>query len=324
MGWRSWLGLMAFESMLSPMLKPGDRVRLVSPASFPERALVEESLAILERWGLVGEVGVHALDRFGYLAGTDDDRLADLNEAFRDPGVRAIVTTRGGAGAYRIADRIDFGAVSADPKPVVGFSDITFIQLALMRHCGLAVIHGCLFGEQCQPSVRQLLMTTDPVTLHRDPDAVSATISVPGQARGPLIGGNLAMLATSVGVCVPDLTGAILFLEDQRVVGLGTIDRQLTQLIASGTLDGIVGIALGSFEAFRGYTDRAWTITDVFADRLATLGVPVLGGLFAGHDLVDAHGAPDQFAVPLGTTATIDTKTGIFTAGPVVRDIRSG
>ncbi len=245
---------MTFESMLSPMLKPGDRVRLVSPASFTERAWVEESLAILERWGLVGEVGSHALDRFGYMAGTDDDRLADLNDAFRDPGVRAIVTTGGGAGAYRIADKIDFAAVSADPKPVVGFSDITAIHLALMRHCGLASIHGCLFGEQCQPSVRQLLMTTDPVILHRDPDAVSATFSVQGQARGPLIGGNLALLATSVGVRVPDLTGAILFLEDQRVVGLGTIDRQLTQSIASGTLDGVAGIALGSFEAFRGYT----------------------------------------------------------------------
>ncbi len=231
---------MTFEAMLSPILKPGDRVRLVSPASFPERAWVEESLNILERWGLVGEVGSHAQDRFGYMAGTDDDRLADLNDAFRDPGVRAIVTTRGGAGAYRIADKIDFAAVSADPKPLVGVSDITHIHLALMRHCGLAGIHGSLFGEQCQPSVRQLLMTTDPVTLHRDPDAVSATINVPGQAKGPLIGGNLAMLATSVGLRVPDLTGAILFLEDQRVVGLGTIDRQLTQLIASGTLDGIV------------------------------------------------------------------------------------
>ena len=204
---------MPYEPLPSPMLKPGDRVRLVSPESFPEQAWVEESLAILARWGLVGEVGAHAVDRFGYMAGTDDARLADLNDAFRDPGVRAIITTGGGAGAYRIADRIDFAAVSADPKPVVGFSDITAIHLALMRHCGLAGIHGCLFGEQCQPSVRQLLMTTDPVTLHRDPDAVSATITVPGQARGPLIGGNLALLATSVGVRVPDLKGAILFLK---------------------------------------------------------------------------------------------------------------
>jgi muramoyltetrapeptide carboxypeptidase len=300
------------------MLKPGDRVRLVSPASYPTADWVEESVAILERWGLVAEVGNHALDKFGYMAGTDQDRLNDLNEAFRDPGVRAVITTRGGAGAYRIADRIDFDAVRADPKPLVGFSDITFLHLSLMRHCGLAAIHGCLFGETCQPSVRQLLMTTEPFTLLRNPDAVSATVSVPGQATGHLIGGNLAMLATSVGVRVPDMSGAILFLEDQRVVGLGTIDRQLTQLIASGTLDGIVGVALGSFEAFRDYSDRDWTLTDVFADRLGKLGVPVLGGLFAGHDLVDANGAPDQSAIPLGTTATINTATGTLTAAPIV------
>jgi muramoyltetrapeptide carboxypeptidase len=90
------------------MLKPGDRVRLVSPASYPTADWVEESVAILERWGLVAEVGNHALDKFGYMAGTDEDRLKDLNEAFRDPGIRAVITTRGGAGAYRIADRIDF------------------------------------------------------------------------------------------------------------------------------------------------------------------------------------------------------------------------
>jgi muramoyltetrapeptide carboxypeptidase len=315
-----WNSAMSFEPLLSPVLRPGDRVRLVSPASYPTEGWIEESLMILEQWGLVGEVGKHALGKWGYMAGTDEDRLQDLNDAFRDPAVRAIVTTRGGAGAYRIADRIDFDAVCADPKPLIGFSDITSVHLALMHHCRLGVIHGSLFGSTCQSTVRQLLMTTEPLTLQRNPNAVSATIHVPGQATGRLIGGNLAMLATSVGVRFPNMSGAILFLEDQRVVGLGTIDRQLTQLIASGTLNGIVGIALGSFEAFRGYSDRDWTLTDVLADRLGNLGVPVLGGLFAGHDLVDVQGVPDQSAVALGTIATIDTETGLLTSSPVTHN----
>ncbi len=301
------------------MLRPGDRVRLVSPASFPEAAWVEESLSILAGWGLVGEVGDHVLDQWGYMAGTDQERLDDLNDAFRDPGVRAIITTRGGAGAYRIADRIDFDAARADPKPVVGFSDITALHLSLARRCGLSGIHGCLFGETSQATVRQLLMTNEPLTLHRDPSAMSATVNVAGRATGCLIGGNLAMVATSVGWRVPDMRGAILFLEDQRVVGLGTIDRQLTQLIASGTLDGIVGVALGSFEAFRGYRDRGWTLTDVLSDRFGSLGVPVIGGLYAGHDLVGPEGTADQSAVPLGSVATIDTADGTLTAGPVVQ-----
>ncbi len=304
----------------APLLRPGDRVRLVSPASTPERAGVDHCLEVLDSWGLRGEVAPHALDRWGYMAGSDADRLDDLDQAFRDPEVRAIVATRGGAGAYRIADRIDTAAVRADPKPVVGFSDITYVHLSLLRRCGLGGIHGCLVGATAQASVRQLLMTTDPVVLRPVPGAVSAAAQIPGQARGRLVGGNLASVATSVGVRVPSMSGAILFLEDQRVVGLGTIDRQLTQLISSGALDGIVGVALGSFEGFRDVVDRGWTLADVFADRFGRLGVPVLGGLFAGHDLTGADGSPDQMALPLGSLATLDTDAGTLTVDPIVAD----
>ena len=221
-------------TLLSPTLHPGDRVRLVSPASFPDRAWVAESVAILEGWGLAVEVADHALDRHGYMAGTDSDRLSDLNDAFRDPGVRAIIATRGGAGAYRIADDIDFDAVRADPKPLVGFSDITSLHLALWRHCRLASIHGCLAGAEATASVRQLLMSTEPLTIGSDPQAMSAGVRVAGRATGPLIGGNLTAVAGSVGVRLPRLDGAILFLETPRGIGLGLVDRQDR---VAGTLD---------------------------------------------------------------------------------------
>ena len=161
-----WLdGAMTAGFLLAPRLRPGDRVRLVSPASSPDRASVDNCLAVLDGWGLRGEVAPHVFDKWGYMAGSDADRLDDLNEAFRDPEVRAIVATRGGAGAYRIADQIDFAAVGADPKPLVGFSDITYLHLSLLHHCQLGGIHGCLVGEAAQASVRQLLMTTDPLVL---------------------------------------------------------------------------------------------------------------------------------------------------------------
>ena len=309
---------MNFDLLRSPRLQPGDRVRLVSPASYPDQELLDYTIDVLEGWGLEPEVADHAMDIYGYMAGTDRQRIDDMNAAFRDPGVRALVTTRGGAGAYRIADDLDFAAVRADPKPLIGFSDITALHLSLLQHCGLASIHGCVVGPTAQATVKSLLMSTEPITLTADSDAVSAAATVPGEATGRLIGGNLATVATAVGVRVPSLDGAILFLEDQRVVGLGTIDRQLTQLRASGTLDGIAGIALGSFEAFRGYTDRGWELADVFQDRLGTLGVPIIGGLFAGHDLTDTDGSPDQSAVPLGSTATIDTGAGTLTVDPIV------
>ena len=150
----------------SPRLQAGDLVRLVSPASYPTRTGVAEYIKVLESWGLRGEVSAHAFDEFGYMAGSDAERLDDLNDAFRNPQIRAIVTTRGGAGAYRIADDVDFACVRSDPKPIIGFSDITYLHLSLLHHCQLGGIHGCLFGEKALASVKQLLMSTEPITLH--------------------------------------------------------------------------------------------------------------------------------------------------------------
>jgi len=306
-------------ALLSPAVHPGDRVRLVSPASFPDRPLVTESVGILEGWGLAVEVADHALDRHGYMAGTDGDRLSDLNDAYRDPGVRAIVAIRGGAGAYRIADDIDFDSVRADPKPLVGFSDITFLHLALWQHCRLASIHGCLAGSQATGSVRQFLMSTEPMTVTHDPDAMSAGVHVPGRATGPLVGGNLTGVACSVGVRLAPLDGAILFLETPRVMGLGLVDRQLTQIIKSGALNNVAGVALGLFTEFDGYIDRGWGLLDVLQDRLGQLGVPVLGGIKAGHGGIGADGGPDQVALTIGATAVLDADAGTLTVGPCVR-----
>ena len=307
------------DVLLCPMLRPGDRVRLVSPASYPEREWLDESRRILERWGLVVDVGAHALDQWGYMAGRDEDRVADLNEAFMDRRVRAIITTRGGAGAYRIADGIDFDAVRADPKPVLGFSDITYLHLALWQQCRLTAIHGCLAGTTAQASVRHLLMSTDPLTLVRDPSALSAAVEVRGRVTGTLIGGNLTAVAGSIGAGLPSLDGAILFLEAPRTIGLGQVDRALTHLIRSRCLDGLRGVALGLFSGFDGYSDRGWDVVDVLRERLTSLAVPVLGGLFAGHGGTGADDRPDQSGMPLGTQAVLDTDTGRLTAAPCVQ-----
>jgi muramoyltetrapeptide carboxypeptidase len=155
------------QSLISPRVERGDLVRLVSPAIWPGSGWLRESIAILEGWGLRVDIAPHALDRHGFCAGRDEDGLSDLNDAFADPAVRAIVTTTGGAGAYRIADFLDFDLVRADPKPLVGFSDITHVHLALWQHCRLGGIHGALAGSTAQAGVRQLLMTTAPLTVHR-------------------------------------------------------------------------------------------------------------------------------------------------------------
>jgi len=309
---------MKTELLRSPKLQAGDLVRLVSPASYPIESDIDDYKAVLASWGLRCDTGAHVLDQQGYMAGTDADRLNDLNHAFKDPEVRAILTTRGGAGAYRIADDIDFSAVRSDPKPLIGFSDITNLHLSLFTQCQLGAIHGCLWGSNAKSSAKQLLMSTDSITLQVRADSVSANINIPGKAHGRLIGGNLCGVAYSVGVRLPSLKGAIVFIEHHRIGGLGTVDRCLTQLIQSGALDGIAGVVLGSFEGLRDFSDRGWTVVDVLNDRLGNLGVPVLGGIFAGHDLTDEDGGPDQYAIPLGSNATMDASEGTLTIEPVV------
>ncbi|MFK3981977.1 LD-carboxypeptidase [Micromonospora sp. NPDC050397] len=290
---------------------------LVSPSgpTNPERMV--RGLELLAGWGLRPVLAPHAYARQGYLAGSDESRAADINAAFADPEVRGIVCTRGGYGAQRMVDAIDMAAVRADPKVVAGFSDITALQLALWRGARLASVHGpgAAWLDQRTPensaeSLRRALMTTEPATLSRLPEEETASVVVPGVASGPLIGGNLCLVVATLGTPdMPDLTGAILLIED---VGEPPykVDRMLTQLRRTGVLAGVAGVAVGQF------TDCAdgWAVSvaDVIAERLGDLGVPVLGGLPIGH----GHG---QLTVAVGTSATLDATAGTLTVSSAVR-----
>ncbi|SEO67236.1 muramoyltetrapeptide carboxypeptidase [Methylobacterium sp. ap11] len=289
--------------MRTPFLEPGDRVRLVSPASPPDRDSVLACAATLRSWGLVVDLGRHVFDRMGYLAGTDDARLADLDDAFRDEGVRAVVATRGGKGAYRIADRLDFEALRRDPKPLVGFSEITNLHLSVARHVGLAGIHGAFLGHDGPtngPALREALMGEGDIVVTARADETTAALTRPGVARGPLLGGNLDAVATSAGWALPSLKGAILLLEAVGT-GLGQVDRQLTMLRKAGHLAGMAGVALGQFTGFA--TSNGYGIVDVLGYHLSTLDVPVLGGLPLGHGY-------DPQSVLVGSQAILDGTGG--------------
>ena len=301
----------SFEPVLPPRLRPGDTVRFVSPASTPMRASVERSAVMLRGLGLNVQLAPHVFDEHGYLAGRDEDRLADFNDALRDPEVDAIFTTRGGKGAYRIADRLDFAAASANPKIVLGFSEITFLHLALLKHCGLATIHGAAwdagtFGEASAASFRRAVFTADPIVIEADANEPTNELTTSGVARGPLIGGNQDSLAISSGWVLPKLDGAILLLEAYNM-RLGHIDRQLTMLFNAGHLRGVCGVVVGQYTrcGSDATTHGDWTEIDVLRDRLGLLGVPVLGGLPLGH-------GERPRAVPIGTMATLDADAGVL------------
>jgi muramoyltetrapeptide carboxypeptidase len=305
------------DCLRPPVLRPGDTVMLVSPAGPTRPERVARGVELLTGWGLRPVLAPNAYARKGYLAGDDALRAADLNTAFADPEVRGVICTRGGYGAQRVVDLIDMAAVRRDPKVLAGFSDITALQFALWRGARLAGVHGpgAAWRDERLPlssaeSMHAALMTTEPVTVTAVAGEESFAVRVPGRAEGPLLGGNLCLIAASVGTPdLPDLTGAVLLIEEVQEPPY-KVDRMLTHLRRAGVLDGLAGVALGQF------TDCAdgWdtTVTDVLTDRLADLGVPVLGGLPIGH-------GPGQLTVPVGPRAVLDASVGTLTVSPAVR-----
>ena len=296
--------------LMPPPLRPGDKVRFVSPASSPDRDMVLRHAEILKGWGLNVDFGEHAFSKWSYLAGTDEERLADLNAAFRDPEVRAIFTTRGGKGSYRIADQVDFAAVRRDPKFVIGFSDITALHLSLLKHCHQVGIHGAFsmgpnengVSSYTHDALRQALMTTEDVVIATRPEEPTSRLTTEGAAEGRLIGGNLDMVAASAGWALPDMHGAILLLE---AIGLypGQVDRQMTMLRKAGHLNGLLGVAIGQFTNFE--FDRSYSVIDILREHLAELKVPILGGLPLGHGDRPASAF-------IGAIAELDAKAGIL------------
>jgi len=307
---------MRFSGLPAPQypapLQTGDRVRLVSPASPPDEASVRWMQDTLQSWGLVVELGDHVLHRTGFLAGTDEQRLSDLNSALRDPGIRAIIATRGGKGSYRIADKLDFDTAHADPKFLVGFSDITILQMSLWQRCGVMAIHGGLLDNDTSlASLRHAMMTDEPMTAETRSDELSAALTTAGTARGPLLGGNLRMMATAAGWCLPKLDGAILLVEIVDLF-IGDIDRKLTMLRKAGHLAGLAGVAFGQI------TNCAPKVLEVIREHLDALDVPVLGGLPLGH-------GNNPKATLLGGDAEFDVSTArLIVRRPAARPGRSG
>ncbi len=299
-----WLALQPTPSLFQP-LRPGDRIGVCAPAGPVDAAAFSRGLDVLRSfgWPLLVNDQVHARQR--YLAGPDGLRSATLHAFLRDPSIRAIVCARGGYGSLRLLESIDVAALRADPKPLVGFSDITALH-ALWATAGVASIHGPVvtqLGGQPAESIARLkcALAGDALAPHTG----LATIT-PGRASGILRGGNLATLASLTGTpWMPKLSGAILLLEDigERPYRL---DRFVTQLRTARALDGIVGVVLGDFtdcaESAKG-TEPAYTALDILSEALAPLGVPVAAGAPIGHGALN-------LAVPLGRLVTLDADAG--------------
>lgn len=301
-----------------PRLTRGSRVALVAPAGpLLERDDLTRAEALCRALDYEPVVGSNAGNKYGYLAGTDDQRLTDLNAALNDAAIDGVWCLRGGYGATRIIDRVDFEALARRPKPLIGYSDITALLNAAVRLANVVSFHGPVARASMPAFSRwhfeRVLACPEPAgRLGRIADR--ADVLVPqenrivtlrsGIAEGPLAGGNLSLLQCLIGTpWAPDLKGAILFVED---VGedLYRVDRMLAHLRAVGALAGLAGVLVGRFTELKRQTgDGALGFDEVLSSYLLPLGVPVAYGFPVGH-------IQDQWTLPLGVRARLDAGTG--------------
>jgi muramoyltetrapeptide carboxypeptidase len=302
-----------------PRLQAGDQVSILSPAGATyRREELDIVMDAVRGLGLVPRPAPHVLDRYGYLAGRDRDRAADVNASFADPDIAALLPIRGDWGSARILPYLDYDLIRQNPKIIVGFSDLTALLLGITAQTGLVTFHGpngltAWQPDQTEP-FRQILFEGQMLTFENtlaaaDRDRLMQvqyrihTIT-PGQAQGRLYGGNLSVISGIVGSpYLPDLTGAILFLED---VGesIYRIDRMLTQLKLAGMLDQLAGFVFGQCTncgPSRGY--GALTLEEVLQDHIAPLGIPAWSNATIGH-------MEPILTLPLGIEVEMDAATG--------------
>ncbi|MEU4160110.1 LD-carboxypeptidase [Actinoplanes sp. NPDC026670] len=329
-------------------LAPGDLVALVAPAGPVTESQATDAAEILKTWGLRTHRGPHALGRRSFLSGTDDERRSDLEAAFRNPEVRGILCLRGGYGTQRIVDHLDYDAVRADPKLVIGFSDITALHLALWHEAGLATVHGptgstLLNDPPTTAAARQSLTTTTPLTLTAPPpiDTSRTLTAAPPTpidtsrtltaAPDPSRTATPPLPATDdapMNVHHPGQAHGTLLGGNLTLLAATTGTRHQPDLTGAILLIEEVNEAAyrvdrmivqlkrsGWFEGLAGVAVGSFTACpgadQVLAEHLNSSGIPVLANLPIGHGRT-------QMAVPLGVPAHLNADTGTLTVEPAV------
>ena len=294
-------------------LRRGDRIALVAPSrpSHPPR------LALAIDWlagrGYQVQPSARVHERYHYLAGRDSDRARDVMDAFLDDGIAALLCVRGGFGAGRMVDLLDYDAIAAHPKPVIGFSDSTGLQLALYARAGLVTFTGALADTDLgRHPVDPLVASSFCRLLERPepfgnlPAAEDELISLrPGNAQGPLVAANLTLLCSLLGTpYMPCLDGAVLLIEDVSEAPY-RIDRMLTQLRLAGILDRLSALVLGTFDDCFVPTEMkdSPTLEEIVDDAVGDRNLPIVAGVAYGH-------TRRRVVLPLGVSVCVDGDAG--------------
>ncbi|GET38976.1 S66 peptidase family protein [Microseira wollei] len=292
-----------------PCLKPGDTIGLIAPAGIVDPESIEPITQKLATLGWQVKLGNHLLDRYGYLAGKDSDRAADVNSMFADKSVQAILAVRGGWGCNRILPLLNYKLIRNHPKIIMGLSDITALLLAIYAKTNVITFHGLTgtstWNEFSLDYLRRILFNGEAVTMQNPTNTDLRVETIRGgTARGKLVGGNLSVLAAMVGSSyLPKWQHNILFLEDIREE-VYRIDRMLTQLELAGILPQISGFVFGNCrQCDPEEPDKSLTLMQVLQERISPLGIPAWYGAAIGH-------IPDKFTLPIGVEVEIDATAG--------------
>lgn len=308
------------QKLFPKPLQPGDQVGLISPsAATSQRMEFTFAKEALEALDLKVRQGKNLKNRRGHLAGTDEERAADLNEMFSDPGIKAVICIRGGSGAARILPLIDYPMIKQNPKTLLGYSDITALHNAINAQTGLITFHGpngtgswnefnvtqfrqTFFEKSTEIKYENELSETDDLVVKEN----RTQMIYPGKAEGDLVGGNLTVLTALAGSpYLPDFQDKILFLED---IGEEPyrIDRMMSTLMLMGVFKKIKGFIFGQCTdciPSGGYGNL--TLDQLFDDYILPLKIPAYRGAMIGH-------IPKQFILPFGAKVAMDAEKGYF------------
>lgn len=290
-----------------PRLQKGDTVGIIAPSSPPNIERLTKSLDFLEQLGLRYVLGNTVQLHDHYLAGTDKERAEDLQEMIEDPNIKAIFCASAGFGAARIADQIDYLLLEENPKIFWGFSDITFLHTAIGMYSDIVTFHGPTLSsighddvtERTKHMFGQLFQ---PAEIHYDESISPLSVICGGVARGEITGGNLTLIANSLGTKFEiNTSGKILLIED---IGLepAQIDGLLNQLRQARKFEQVKGIVIGDFKELnpREYEDSS-SLEELFESYFKDLNIPVVSGFKIGH-------CEPNVGIPLGVDVLLDAE----------------
>ncbi|MCW8822807.1 MAG: LD-carboxypeptidase [Ignavibacteriaceae bacterium] len=306
------------KSLIKPSrLKKDDKIAIVTPGSYITEEEKEESIDNLYKLGFRVTYSDRLMQKNGYFSATDEERAADVNEMFKRDDVKGIMCARGGYGCARILPFLDYHLIRDNPKPLIGFSDITALHYAIYKFSRLITFHGPVgvstfsrfsvnnFNDVLIEPKDNLELVNSLNDNNYNPYGISTIAE--GVADGELIGGNLSIVTSLIGTDYDiDYTGKIIFLEEFMEEPY-RIDRMLTQMVQASKFKSAAGVALGVFKMCESDKTNpsfknSFTLMEVLNDRLGNLGIPVVYGLSFGHVV-------DKFTLPFGVRAELNTET---------------